>query len=543
MKEKHSQTLETIKSFWDEIGSKIYYWLPLAFILTLSYFNSVCNRAISIDDLAQSYYYGSENIKFRSFRWGQAIINRLFSTIEFTHGINEFIGVCFYFVSAVLLCTILYQLVNKKLNNVIYAVVACLFVSYPLINEIWQYYECLTIPCNFAIIFYCTLYIILNKKLSIIEHITIGFILSFVMSGYESLIFAYISLVLMILFLEVQNNKNHQWISQGIVYAIPLFIALIFRYIIGYLFIFALGQGISNDGNTTIAWLSSFKEGLIGVLYNAWYFGIRSFSYLPIAIFFISFIIFVFYTLLNIKKYTFNILLISLSIVLSLFLLSFIQGEPLAYRCAQTIQIFVPFVFFVIFKEINNKVLQNLFIILSFILCIRQSIYLNQLISLDIQRSENEEYVLRNVGYRLTNEFDTSKTVVFCGQYSLGEKIESQIVVKDGLAENVENYFRNLTGHRETLHYNEFVRTNVNSVINWGVNAFDGQTMMKEYLSFLGFDINVLSDWDEEKEDELLKRYYKIALDKKMKPYDILEMDDYILVYFGEIYDNEKIEH
>ena len=76
------------------------------------------------------------------------------------------------------------------------------------------------------------------------------------------------------------------------------------------------------------------------------------------------------------------------------------------------------------------------------------------------------------------------------------------------------------------------------------MDAFNGQVMIQKYLSYYGFDINVLSDLSDEEEDKLKGYYELIAKEENMKPFDIKDMGDYILVYLGPTIDGyTKLEY
>ena len=67
---------------------------------------------------------------------------------------------------------------------------------------------------------------------------------------------------------------------------------------------------------------------------------------------------------------------------------------------------------------------------------------------------------------------------------------------------------------------------------------------MQRYLSYYGFDINVLSDLSDEEEDKLKGYYELIAKEEEMKPFDIKDMGDYILVDLGPTIDGyTKLEY
>ena len=285
LKEETVKTASFISDFLNKVAFKKRYYLPLIFISFVSYGFSLFNRTVSIDDLAQDLYYGAGNLKIKGLRWGQVLINRIFSTINFTPFINRFLGVLFLIISAVLVCSILYYLDNKKDKTFKYTVFSSVFISYPLINEFFEYYEALTIPLEFAIVSLCVLYLLVNKGYSLRNTVLIGIVMSVIMAGYESLIFVYIMLVFVILFHEYVISENKKgWIKEGFRYALPLFIALILKFVIGYGLLFITGLEYEMDGASSIGWFNDFKGSIMQLFFNAWYYGVRALSYFPIGV-------------------------------------------------------------------------------------------------------------------------------------------------------------------------------------------------------------------------------------------------------------------
>ena len=534
-KASFKQMKDIISDFLNKVAFKKRYYLPLIFISFVSYGFSLFNRTVSIDDLAQDLYYGAGNLKIKGLRWGQVLINRIFSTINFTPFINRFLGVLFLIISAVLVCSILYYLDNKKDKTFKYTVFSSVFISYPLINEFFEYYEALTIPLEFAIVSLCVLYLLVNKSYSLRNTVLIGVVMSVIMAGYESLIFVYIMLVFVILFHEYVINENKKgWIKEGFRYALPLFIALILKFVIGYGLLFITGLEYEMDGASSIGWFNNFKGSLMQLFFNAWYYGVRALSYFPIGVFVAALFIFVVLWLRKKGNY-----FIGFFILISMFGLAIMQGSHFGYRMAQTVHLFTAYSFFLLLNEVNGKRLSALLCVLLMFMSYRQAVYLHELLALNNQRSDNEAALVQNIGYRLYSEFDLSKTVIFCGEYNMGSYIESQICINDNtLSGKVEEGVRNILGHNERPYYNEFVQSDVSSVLNWGLKSFDGQLMIKRYLAYCGYDIKVLEDWpdkDGESEEKLIRYYTDIAQANDMKPYSIKEFNDYILVYFGPI--------
>lgn len=527
-----------INHFLNEVVFKIRFYLPLLFITFISYGFNLFNRTIFIDDLAQDLYYGSGNIKLRGLRWGQWITNRIFSTVEFTPFINKFLGVIFFVLTSIVLCAIFYHLDNNKENKWKYTIFACIFISNPLINEFFGYYEALTIPFQFLLVSLSVLYQLINRKIDVTDIVINGIVMSFIMSGYESLVFVYILLVLIILFFEYVINENKNgWVKEGLRYAYPLVIALLLRYLIGYTILGITSMKYEMDGTENIVWLQSgFIDGVKGLSMNAWYYGIRALSYMPIGVFVISLLVFV---VCMIKKQFHSkwSVVLGLLIIISTFGLGILQGLVLPYRAAQTIYVFVGFVTYTLLNEINDKTISSILVCVLLFVSYRQAVYLHAIFALDNQRSDNEASVVSNIGYELYSNYDLNKKVIFCGEYNIGDDIESQISIKkDSFALKVEEKIRDLMGDDDRPVYSEFINTNVNSVLNWTRKSYDGQALMKKYFSYYGYEIKVEEDWSDltsQEQKQLLKSYTKIAEDNKMNPLSIKDMNDYILVYLG----------
>lgn len=531
---------DELKDFYEEYASKPRYYALVLMSLIISYGYSMFSRTISVDDLSQYLYYGSGNTKLASFRWGATLCNRLFGTVSFTPYISEFFGVFFYFASSFLFSFIIYNVSEKKLKPIHYGIISSIFVSYPLTTARWECYEGLTISFCFVLIFISIIYLLFSDY-KIKDFLICGFILSIVMSGYESVGFAYITFVLIILFIKNCLNKSNElyWIEEGFYYAIPLIISVILRYVIGIVLIIIFGLEITRNGATSILWLSDGIGNCIKqILYNGWYYVVRGLSFFPITEFVISVIIFILVSIKLIIEKKKKVFVIGMCILLSLFFLSFVRGDYLFYGMAQTIQVFIPFVAYLMLQiSINNRILRIVVAIFLVLVVDRQSIYTHELCALNNLRSDNESNVMRQIGYRIYSEFDKEKTVIFCGEYQLSDYIGKQMYIdENSFAGKTELFVRKLIGKEERKYRTSYVDAAVMPIINWNITAEEGYEM-KLYLSYFGYDINVLKEIPGN-EREYLYKYELIAKKENMKPLDIKDMGDYLLVYFGPTMDN-----
>lgn len=540
-------TINDIKLFYKNIFSKKGYYLPLLLFCFVAFGFSIFNRTVSMDDLSYSMFAGENHMAIGGYRWGLYLLNLFLYTKEYTPFIGRFFALVFLIADAALLSLIVYSTDGKSKNICRYLFLSIMFCTYPLINELW-YCTGLSVPIQyngvsfyFLFVFVSIIYQIYNREFSIKNILISGVLVTPAVAGYESVIFAYVTTVLIVLYLTNSNKKEkYNWFVDGLRYATPLFVGLILKYLIGYILILLVKPTGAGAGGTSVMWLSKgFAYGIKEFVFNGWYYIIRALTYFPIGEFVVALLAFVIICVKNQVKGTKDNIILGVFIVLSLFFLSLVQGEYLHYRTAQTIEVFMAFVVYLVIKEAeNHKYMNIIVVVLLSTVALRQSVYTHELLALNNQRSENEAYIARTIGYKLYSEFDISKTVVFCGEYQLGSFIEDQIIVdNNSLGGKAEAYIRELLGHDLEREYDEFVCTNIDSYFNKQMDAFNGQIMIKKYMSYYGFDLNVLENLSDKEEDKLKGYYEKIAKENNMKPYEIKDMGDYILVYLGPTID------
>ena len=550
---------EKFKEFFKDIVCNKKYYIPLLFFTFVAYAFSIMNRTVSIDDLSYMMFGGDKHMAIAGYRWGLYLLNIFLYTSEYTPFIGRFFAYVLLLIDCVLLSFVFYLADRENKNVWRYTFLSVIFSTYPLINELW-YCTGLSVPIQyngvtfyFLFVFSAAIYLLNVQKINLRDTLIAGIILTPAMAGYESVVFAYVSLVFMVLFINNlhRGDNKYNWFMDGLKYALPLFVALILRFGIGKLLIILLNvNATAGAGNASIKWFSQdLSDSIMEILYNGWYYVIRALSYMPITEFLIGLVIFVVLCFgEKIAKKTKGSILLGVFLIISLFFLSLLQGEYLHYRTAQTVQLFVAFVAYLLIRyseTIDRLYIKTVTVCLLMFVSLRQSVYLHELLALNNQRSDNEAYIARTIGYKLYSEFDTSKTVIFCGEYQLGSFIEDQITIQKGsLAKKIESSIREMLGHDLEREYDEFVCTNINSFFNTQMDAFNGQVMIQKYLSYYGFDINVLSGLSKKEEDKLKGYYELIAKEEGMKPYDIKDMGDYILVYLGPTIDGyTKLEY
>ena len=524
-------------SFRKDILSKPFYWVCIAFISCLSYLFDITNRTVSVDNLAKPIYLGKEKALVSGTRWGSQLWHDLLCiTADYTPFHNKFLAVVLLIIAAVLFSRVLYIFLNQnKYCLALCTIFSCIYISYPLIAEIWAYDSASFILSANASAAACVILMLYDKdKLFSRYTILSALLLSVVVSSYEVSAFLYVTAVLCVILLDyiLFNKKN--WLQKGFQYAIPLFFAVLLRFVIAFGLLQLLNLEYVHNGETSILWRPSNIGSLL----------VQNLSQTLDKYFarsLISYPIFVFVTawlsgsicaiVISIKKKDFTIFLLSVFVILSLFLQSMIQGNVLPYRTTQTIQFFNAFAMTMVLYALTyvqkHSILTAAFIFFGY-LTYRQGAYLNMSLALNNQRSDNEAAIVYNVGTRLKKDFD-EKPVIFTGETSLGNNIEHQITPdKDSPGWRVYSAIAIRMGWEyEDI---ELYDTNINSLLNWSSQAFQSQRMMKEYFSYYGFDIMA---------DTLTLDENEIFIDQALKsggdfyPYEIRDLGDVLVVNIG----------
>lgn len=384
------------------------------------------------------------------------------------------------------------------------------------------------------------------------------------------------------------STSRLAWLWEGIHYAIPLAVGLALRYAISGVVNGIAGKQFFGGGDTAIKWGSRTVWDVFRLVFTNYaakaliYFPITVFVIL--ALVFVLYCV-----VLAIRRRSFAPVGLGLLVFVSLFLLSLVKGDVQPYRTSQTLSAFAGFVLFLVtllfadrredgtvsstnlfdqevaYRQMSEDVsaskvpfgakvpaavnaastgtvslsnptqgtrrwnvrrrLYAVSIILCMVLCVHMAAWMNWILSLNHQRSQNEEAMVYQIGYRLVADYPVDqKPVVFVGWENLGSAVEGKVRA-DANRWNGNWYIRlyRRLWHTDPVNLRG-PETNVNSVITWSRQTND---MMYELFRFHGFDLNIAS-WGPNQ--ELFAQAEQIREDQSLGPYDIVEEENYILV-------------
>lgn len=588
--------LSLFRDYMDRISGKKAFWMPLVFYTFAGYGFSMLNRTVGVDDLATPLYVDG-TVWLAELRWGAVLWKKLFSFGANVPFLDKFVSVCFLMLAGTVLGCLFYALNGRRQQVWLYTIAACSFITYPIISEIWEF-TCggtLIVPgvffCTFTLLLWllCSLPGIaqdpdpasgtalqtgnspakgpgsasmmsragdppfsaasLMRKDILLKMLLAGIFLAPLISSAESIAPVYVAAVLILLFYrhcvrQINPDSRTAWFWEGVYFALPLFIAFILRLFIGYGIMAVLHLKYKHTGATRIEWPLSGEELaalLKGILIQ---YGVASLINLPITIFIVCTVLFAARCfILAVRRRSFLPVFLGISIGLSLFLISIIQGAVMYYRTAITLMVFCSFVFYLHaedfydwirkgtrYRERLPVLLGRCGLVLLLFITYRQAAHLHRYLALNNLRYDNEAAVIHQICYNLSTEYDTEKPLIFVGDFSNGDVSYS---ATHDMAETLPGQLYRKIRYRidgtETWKAPMLVQTTVASGIDFYHWEFDGQ-LMDQFLAYFGYDYDVIALSRKE-----LEPYNEEARELGMKPFQILDRGDYLLVCLGRL--------
>lgn len=538
--------IEDIKSF---IKNRAYMFCVIM-IAIISFGYAAFNTSIGIDDLEYDRYVGSGNVMLAAGRFGIWFWSLIQGFWENSYVI-DIVAIFFLIFSAINFSILFKRVSGNKISNPALTVFSCMLISYPLVLEIWEY--------TGANVNICGAYLLVSFSLLLIyEHICkyrvkkiwrmipACIMMTIVCAGYESVVSVYVFFVFAVLSLQIiyggiKEKKFFSVCCQGLVYAIVLAVGVALRVIVHKIILLTLDLEPIVNGATNIVWGTKPVREIIRTLISDWiiYYLFRGIVYLPLTIFAISMVIFAIMGIILWKRHGIVMLIPGLGMLLSLVLISIVQGSVSPYRTCQVFSVFVAFTAMILIQLLSEiKIKKNWIKITALVscgvLCFYQATYINYFLEMNHRRSEREAYTVREISVDLQRSFDKEKPVIFVGTYTLDDSLLEEVSIsRESLRWQIYQKLAlksyEIVGRPYYADWlpTKLAETNVNSVINWAINAF-GQEAMINLFSYYGYEY-VPADYS-----EVYEKALAYAQDNNMPTYPkngyIEDVGDYIIV-------------
>ena len=490
--------------------------VPLLLTVIVCYGYYLAVPSVGIDDLARERYVSG--LLFSQGRFSSTIISYALFFAKETPIIKDYIAVIFLSAAAAALAVVMKSSTQNKLKPALYTVFACLFVSYPLINEIYIYNGA---NLNISIGYFLTAVSVLlaetvigtpdNRKKVVISTLFNCLIWIFLMSLYESFAFVYILLVCVVMvcknYFAEKEMTFREMIINVAVYAFPLVLGICLEFIIGKVIISAFNISGTNYGaNTAVAFSELFSvNGIISAVYSIfrkhflaglWYFPIGEFAFCLLVSVGAG-------IALCVKRKNAQYALYFLGMFFALFIMGILKAGDLKYRISQAHAIFV--VFMLVFSvhiitteiadargEKAGRIAAVTATALCTVLIAAQSVCLCRYFINDCARWAEEKDVLVTIGSELSKlESAESKPVYFIGEYILSDEIMEDKFVSsnDPLYAAMNKIWSPDTTDFDETYVLMRAQGENGSVITWGLDAFDEcNTELLNLFEYVGYE-------------------------------------------------------
>ena len=515
--EKWKGKMEGMGRLMENLKKNVYFFvkkpeyiIPLILVIILSFGFVVTHYSINVDTLSDSRYYKDGELLAQN-RYGGVLIDKIFGVMEYNPFFVDGLAVIFLAMAAITFCILFKRISQDKINTVTYTIFSCLFVSSPLINEIFAYTPmslgvCFSFFVNAIIFNLVYSYKITEKKKYLIFSTIMLCIISAI---YESSVTVYLSGIIMVEILDYIYGKhqNAKYIIKNLlIMLIPLLISMIINAIISKLILIIFNLEPSVKADKKIYYIRiGVGEAIKNLLKTIFlYFGINGLLYLPITVMQISSVIMLILGIIYAKKNkNFMIFLLFLGEIISIFALSIIEGTAAKYRTCQVFQLFSAFAFMMLIQYFinadKNKIVKNIFIFLAFLIIFYQAKETNKNFYYNYVRYEQEKTYLIENAERLEDEYDIkNKPVIFiANKVDLSKySIENLCISTDKLNVKVANFIVKIFEPENYAYDNQKYsyiykpsQSNMYPYLYWADDAFgEPNTEIYKWLTILGYD-------------------------------------------------------
>lgn len=542
------------------------YVIGLALVAVGAYGFAITHYAIGMDDTVIPLYF-EEGLAPYVGRWSLFLINKFFHIADFVPWMTELVSVIILMGSVTLWCVLWKRICEKKaaLPTWSYLFVAAVFISCPLISEIFVFYLHNGVCLGYGVTALALLALLsgLSVKASkeyYIRRMCLSAVLLTVALGfYESFMIVFIIGAVLCFFLIrcLYGRKGEDaewtvklvhWIGSGV---FTIIISVILRFVV--LKVIHIVYQLEGFDRYNVLYRSLFgdiftAEGEFTMVIKRFFvkYYVNAIVYLPITVLVAAIAVIGIYALYSgIQKRDILLPVCAVVLVVLPVLMSLIEGLATRYRTAQYVPVLCAFAVLLLLIELYMHKSPQWIRVISFlflsVLIFNQCTDMNKWFYIDYLKYEDARKVMDQIAYDLENDYDTNKPIVFKGAYTVPYEICEDAYVSFASREYM--WIRRMTDPIDT-HLKEkyfapigfgFAESPVVSVLQWGVTAFDGTSQqLIEFWKMHGHDafrcvtdLKVIEEAESIRQETNMPGYPKEGY--------IMELEDYIIVNFADV--------
>ena len=548
-----------------------------------AYGYKVTNVTIGIDDTPSLYYF-EEGLIAIVGRWVLFLLNKVISLAEFVPFVTDFIAVCLLVLAAMVWTVLFYSVLGEKIPVVGYAFFAAIFVSCPLISEVFTYF----LHNGIAIGYLCcglSLCCVrewqgsirkmqkgsgIREKLycpAVTRLVAAAVFLWIAMGCYESFMILWLAGLLLLLLSERIRLGAERTVRTGergvfgtlVGGALAALAAVLLRSLMivvltkAFRLEYLQGEAVQRSVAEMLGWMvqpGAFGELAMLLKRTFVLYGVFAYAYLPIRIFVLSAAVITVVTLVRVIRGRDVWALVLLpAAYLAAFSLLFIEGKATLYRSAQFLPVVCGYgalLFAYSIYELTGSPgrgvhrklclgMRGIAVAVLVVITWNQCMDMTKWFYIDKQKYDAAVKTVDQIALDLERDFDTSKPVIFTGNYEIPYSIIQDAYVSYGDRKYYK--MKRLTDLIDPDLLDKYNRgskgvwvaqTPALSVIDWGRYAFDSDAELVKFFAMHGHTLTACEDIDRYAEAE------KASLELPEYPQDgyIVDKGDYIIVHF-----------
>lgn len=548
-----------------------------------AYGYKVTNVTIGIDDTPSLYYF-EEGLIAIVGRWVLFLLNKVITLAEFVPFVTDFAAVILLIAAAIVWSALFYSVFGEKIPVTGYAFFAAVFVSCPLISEVFTYFlhngiAIGYLSCAVSLCFMREWQNSMRKPRkesglwekpdcrTVTKLAAAAVFLWIAMGCYESFMILWLAGLLLLLLSEricLGTERTARTGERGVFGtlaggALAALTAVLLRSLMivvltkAFHLEYLQGEAVQRSVTEMLGWMvqpGAFGE-LIMILKRTFVlYGVFAYAYLPIRIFVLSAVVITVVTLVRvIRGRDLWALILLPAAYLAAFSLLFIEGKATLYRSAQFLPIFCGYgalLFAYIIYELTGSPgrgvhrklclgTRGIAVAVLVVITWNQCMDMTKWFYIDRQKYDAAVKTVDQIALDLERDFDTSKPVIFTGNYEIPYSI-----VKDAYASYGDSRYYKMKRLTDLIDpdlldkYNRgskgvwVAQTPALSVIDWGRYAFDSDAELVRFFEMHGHRLVACGDVDRYAEAE------EESLNLPEYPQDgyIVDKGDYIIVHF-----------
>ena len=548
-----------------------------------AYGYKVTNVTIGIDDTPSLYYF-QEGLIAIVGRWVLFLLNKVITLAEFVPFVTDFAAVILLIAAAIVWSALFYSVFGEKIPVVGYAHFAAVFVSCPLISEVFTYFlhngiAIGYLSCAVSLCFMREWQSSIRKQRkgsglweklfcpSVTKLAAAAVFLWIAMGCYESFMILWLAGLLLLLLSEricLGTERTARTGERGVFGtlaggALAALAAVLLRslMIVVLTKVFRLeylqGEAVQRSVTEMLGWIvqpGAFGELAMILKRTFVLYGVFAYAYLPIRIFVLSAVVITVVTLVRVIRGRDVWALILLpAAYLAAFSLLFIEGKATLYRSAQFLPVFCGYgalLFAAIIYELTGSPgrgvhrklclgTRGIAVAVLVVITWNQCMDMTKWFYIDKQKYDAAVKTVDQIALDLERDFDTSKPVIFTGNYEIPYSIIQEAYVSYGDRKYYK--MKRLTDLIDPDLLDKYNRgskgvwvaqTPALSVIDWGRYAFDSDAELVRFFEMHGYRLVACEDIDRYAEAE------EESLNLPEYPQDgyIVDKGDYIIVHF-----------